>query len=39
MLELKNLHKSFGSKSVLKGISASFKPGRVYGIVGENGAG
>jgi ABC-2 type transport system ATP-binding protein len=39
MLELKNLQKRFGSKQVLKGISATFLPGKVYGIVGENGAG
>lgn len=39
MLELKDLRKSFGSKQVLKGISATFLPGHVYGIVGENGAG
>lgn len=39
MLELKDLRKSFGSKQVLKGISATFLPGNVYGIVGENGAG
>ncbi len=39
MLELKNLQKNFGTNKVLKGISASFVPGQVYGIVGENGAG
>ena len=39
MIEIINLYKSFGAKQVLKNINISFKPGQVYGIVGENGAG
>ncbi len=39
MIQLKNLTKSYGNKEVLKGITASFAPGGVYGIIGENGAG
>ena len=39
MITIENLHKYYGSHHVLKGISISFRPGRVYGIVGENGAG
>lgn len=39
MLEIKNLSKNYGKKKALDGINLSFKPGQVYGIVGENGAG
>jgi len=39
MIQLKNLHKSYGSNHVLKGLNLSFEKGKVYGIVGENGAG
>ena len=38
-LELKNLHKSFGSKEVLKGINFSVQSGRALGLLGRNGAG
>jgi len=39
MLVVKNLSKKYDSKKVLEDINLSFKPGQVYGIVGENGAG
>ena len=39
MIEIKELHKSYGSKSVLEGINYSFDPGNIYGVVGKNGAG
>lgn len=39
MIRIENLHKSFGSKKVLKDIHIHFEKGKVYGIVGENGAG
>ena len=39
MIELRNLGKSYGKKTVLHGINAQLAPGRVYGVVGENGAG
>jgi len=39
MIQIIDLHKSYGSKEVLKGISYDFEPGLVHGIVGENGAG
>lgn len=39
MIEIKDLHKSYGKKEVLKGINLSFERGKVNGIVGENGAG
>lgn len=39
MITIENLHKSYGSKKVLNGISLQLEQGKVYGIVGENGAG
>jgi len=39
MIRIENLSKNYGSKRVLDSISIEFKPGYVYGIVGENGAG
>lgn len=39
MIEVRNLSKSYGKKEVLHNINVSFEPGKVYGIVGENGAG
>lgn len=38
-LELKNIHKSFGEKQVLTGISFSAQSGRAFGLLGRNGAG
>lgn len=38
-LELKDIHKSFGGKEVLKGISFSVESGRALGLLGRNGAG
>jgi ABC-2 type transport system ATP-binding protein len=39
MIQVNELSKSFGRKKVLHAISATFMPGKVYGIVGANGAG
>lgn len=39
VLEIKNLSKSFGKNHVLKGINLKVKPGKVIGLMGENGAG
>lgn len=39
MITIEDLHKSYGNKKVLKGISLQLEKGSVYGIVGENGAG
>lgn len=39
MIELKDLRVSYGSNHVLRGLTATFEPGKVYGIIGENGAG
>jgi lipopolysaccharide export system ATP-binding protein len=34
-----NLHKSFGKKHVVKGVSLSIKAGEIVGLLGPNGAG
>ncbi len=39
MLEAKNLHKSFGSHHVLKGVSLEVKPGEIQVLIGLNGSG
>lgn len=39
MIELQNIHKSFGEIAVLKGIDAVFKPGLVNMIIGASGTG
>jgi len=39
MIELNDLRKSYGKNKVLKGLTTTFAPGKVYGIIGENGAG
>ncbi len=39
MLNIENLHKSYGDKKVLKGISVSFEDGKIHGIIGMNGTG
>lgn len=39
LIELRNIHKSFGEKQVLKGISFEAKSGKAFGLLGRNGAG
>ena len=39
MLKVEALEQSYGSKQVLKGLSANFGSGLVHGIIGLNGAG
>ena len=39
MLEVKNICKSFGSVSVLKGIDLSLEQGQVISIIGSSGSG
>ncbi|WP_033564090.1 ABC transporter ATP-binding protein [Sphingobacterium sp. SYP-B4668] len=39
MIEIQNIHKSFGDNEVLKGIDAIFEPGRVSLIIGGSGSG
>ncbi len=38
-LEVKNIHKSFGEKEVLHGVSFSVESGKALGLLGRNGAG
>lgn len=39
MIEVKNLHKSFGDAHILKGISTSFDKGKTNLIIGQSGSG
>lgn len=39
ILEVKNLKKTYGKKTVVKGISFEVKKGEIFGILGPNGAG
>ncbi len=39
MILIENLSKTYGSNRVLNNLSIAFDQGKVYGIVGENGAG
>jgi len=39
MLELESLHKSFGGKPALEGVSFRVEEGEIYGLLGHNGAG
>ncbi len=39
MIKIDNLRVSYGNNHVLRGLTATFAPGKVYGIIGENGAG
>lgn len=39
ILEVKDIHKSFGSNSVLKGIDFELEEGRVLSIIGSSGSG
>lgn len=39
MIEVKNIHKSFGDAHVLKGVSATFQPGKTSLIIGQSGSG
>ncbi len=39
MIQINNLHKSFGDKEVLKGISATFHDGMTNLIIGQSGSG
>ena len=38
-IELKNVSKSFGGVKALSGVSVSFGGGKIYGLLGSNGAG
>ena len=39
VVEVKDLHKSYGKKEVLKGINLEVYQGEVFGFIGKNGAG
>lgn len=39
IIEVKDLHKSYGTKKVLKGVSLELESGQILGLVGQNGAG
>ena len=39
VISINNLHMSFGSKQVLKGINLEVYPGQIIGYIGSNGAG
>jgi phospholipid/cholesterol/gamma-HCH transport system ATP-binding protein len=39
MLEINNIHKSFGETKVLKGISTSFEKGKTSMVIGQSGSG
>ena len=39
MIEFRDLEKSFGEVTALRGISASIEPGQIVGLLGPNGAG
>ena len=39
MLKATNLHKSFGKREVVRGVSMLVEPGEVVGLLGPNGAG
>ena len=39
MIEVKNLHKWYGKKHVLKGLNLEVKEGEIFGLLGPNGAG
>ncbi|MCC5890046.1 MAG: ABC transporter ATP-binding protein [Alkalibacterium sp.] len=39
MLEVKELHKSFGSLKAVEDISFTIQPGEIMGLIGQNGAG
>lgn len=39
MIEIKNIHKSFGNNDILKGIDLTIKEGEVVAIIGPSGSG
>jgi lipopolysaccharide export system ATP-binding protein len=39
MLKANNLHKTFGKREVVRGVSMEVEPGNVVGLLGPNGAG
>lgn len=39
MLKCENLTKAYGKKIVLQGLNLTLEPGKIYGLIGRNGAG
>ncbi|ULQ52829.1 ABC transporter ATP-binding protein [Flavihumibacter fluvii] len=39
MIQIKDLHYSYGSKPVFSGLSLELHPGHIYGLLGKNGTG
>ncbi len=39
MIEIKNIHKSYGKQQVLRGVDFVVEPGQIVGILGANGSG
>ncbi len=39
MIQLVNIHKTFGRVKALQGVNLHVRPGSIHGIIGENGAG
>ena len=39
ILKAENIHKAFGKRKVLTGVSVNLEKGKIYGIAGENGSG
>ena len=39
MIEIKNLHKNFGSKKVLQGVNLTIEQGETIVIIGRSGCG
>lgn len=38
-LEIKNIKKKFKKNEVLRGVEYTFENGKIYGLLGRNGAG
>ncbi len=39
MIQISQLHYSYGSRPVFEGLSLDFRPGHIYGLLGKNGTG
>ena len=39
MITVRNIHKSYGAKTVLSGVNAEFPAGQITSLIGPNGAG
>lgn len=39
VIEIKDLHRSYGKVDAVKGLNLTVQPGRCYGFLGRNGAG